>query len=64
MCWRRYDKRNQLRGSGRELGPEFEKRLEKESFCSGKIEVLAGTAQKRAHAMRTRVFDEVCLFAC
>ena len=45
---RRYDKRNQLRGSGRELGPEFEKRLEKESFCSGKIEVLAG-AQKRAH---------------
>ena len=45
---RRYDKRNQLRGSGRELGPEFEKRLEKESFCSGKIEVLAG-AQKRSH---------------
>ena len=33
-----------LRGTGMELGPEFEKRLEKEAFCSGKLEVRFRTA--------------------
>ena len=37
---KKYDKRNQLRGTGQELLPEFEKRLEKEAFCSGKVEML------------------------
>ena len=37
---KKYDKRQQLRGTGNELGPDFEKRLEKEAFCSGKLEVL------------------------
>jgi len=37
---KKYDKRQQLRGTGDELGPDFEKRLEKEAFCSGKLEVL------------------------
>ena len=37
---KKYDKRNELRGTGLELLPEFEKRLEKEAFCSGKLEVL------------------------
>ena len=37
---KKYDKRNQLRGTGLELLPEFEKRLEKEAFCSGKVEML------------------------
>ena len=36
---KKYDKRQQLRGTGNELGPDFEKRLEKEAFCSGKLEV-------------------------
>ena len=37
---KKYDKRQLLRGTGEELGPDFEKRLEKEAFCSGKLEVL------------------------
>ena len=37
---KKYDKRLELRGTGQELGPDFEKRLEKEAFCSGKLEVL------------------------
>ena len=37
---KKYDKRQQLRGTGNELGPDFEKRLEKEAFCSGKLEAL------------------------
>ena len=37
---KKYDKRNSLRGTGLELLPEFEKRLEKEAFCSGKVEML------------------------
>ena len=37
---KKYDKRNQLRGTGLELLPEFEKRLEKEAFCCGKVEML------------------------
>ena len=37
---KKYDKRQQLRGTGEELGPDFEKRLEKEAFCSGKVEML------------------------
>jgi ribose-phosphate pyrophosphokinase len=37
---KKYDKRNELRGTGLELLPEFEKRLEKEAFCSGKVEML------------------------
>eukprot|EP00327_Prymnesium_parvum_P018422 CAMPEP_0113263646 /NCGR_PEP_ID=MMETSP0008_2-20120614/18558_1 /TAXON_ID=97485 /ORGANISM="Prymnesium parvum" /LENGTH=528 /DNA_ID=CAMNT_0000112369 /DNA_START=79 /DNA_END=1665 /DNA_ORIENTATION=- /assembly_acc=CAM_ASM_000153 len=37
---KKYDKRHNLRGTGRELLPEFEKRLEKEAFCSGKVEIL------------------------
>ena len=37
---KKYDKRNQLRGTGYELLPEFEKRLEKEAFCCGKVEML------------------------
>ena len=37
---KKYDKRQNLRGTGNELGPDFEKRLEKEAFCSGKLEVL------------------------
>ena len=37
---KKYDKRNNLRGTGLELLPEFEKRLEKEAFCSGKVEML------------------------
>ena len=44
---KKYDKRSQLRGTGRELGPEFEKRLEKESFCSGKLEVLSELFKSR-----------------
>ena len=41
---KKYDKRNSLRGTGLELLPEFEKRLEKEAFCSGKVSA-AGTAK-------------------
>ena len=37
---KKYDKRNELRGTGMELLPEFEKRLEREAFCSGKVEML------------------------
>ena len=37
---KKYDKRNSLRGTGLELLPEFEKRLEKEAFCCGKVEML------------------------
>jgi len=37
---KKYDKRNRLRGTGLELLPEFEKRLEREAFCSGKVEML------------------------
>jgi hypothetical protein len=32
---KKYDKRQNLRGTMKELGPEFEARLEKEAFCSG-----------------------------
>jgi len=44
---KKYDKRHQLRGTGNELGPEFDKRLEKEAFCSGKIEVLTELFKSR-----------------
>ena len=37
---KKYDKRQQLRGTGNEIAPDFEKRLEKEAFCSGKLDVL------------------------
>jgi hypothetical protein len=37
---KKYDKRNNLRGTGLELLPEFEKRLEKEAFACGKVEML------------------------
>ena len=37
---KKYDKRNSLRGTGLELLPEFEKRLEREAFCCGKVEML------------------------
>eukprot|EP00965_Chrysotila_dentata_P054992 1825393-Pleurochrysis_carterae.AAC.1 len=49
---RRYDKRQNLRGTGRELGPEFEHRLEKEAFCSGKLE-----ARGCAHALQNVYFS-------
>jgi len=44
---KKYDKRQNLRGTGRELGPEFEHRLEKEAFCSGKLEVLTELFKSR-----------------
>mmetsp|Transcript_16904 Transcript_16904/g.28124 ORF Transcript_16904/g.28124 Transcript_16904/m.28124 type:complete len:566 (-) Transcript_16904:284-1981(-) len=44
---KKYDKRQNLRGTGMELGPEFEKRLEKEAFCSGKMEVLTELFKSR-----------------
>jgi len=44
---KKYDKRQQLRGTGNELGPDFEKRLEKEAFCSGKLEVLMELFKQR-----------------
>lgn len=37
---KKFDKRHQLRGTGRELLPQFEQRLAKEAFCSGKVEML------------------------
>ena len=47
---KKYDKRQQLRGTGNELGPDFEKRLEKEAFCSGKLEVLVELFKQRRPA--------------
>ena len=38
----RFDKRHDLRGTGRELLPEFEDRLQKEAFCSNKVMVRGG----------------------
>lgn len=54
---KKYDKRNNLRGTGMELLPEFEKRLEKEAFCCGKVEMLnelfKSRRPDRAIGMRT-----------
>jgi len=44
---KKYDKRLKLRGTSQELCPEFEKRLEKEAFCSGKMEVLMDLFKSR-----------------
>jgi len=44
---KKYDKRMELRGTAQELGPEFEARLEKEAFCSGKMSILAEMFKSR-----------------